>query len=185
MHRDDSHAGYRCASAPSWCRKALLSLLLAAAGSSAFAVTIAEKARESGCVNKPVAIISGFYKCNTASGAEAFFNVPGVTDSRGADVGSPKTSAPTPTPPGFQRVDPATQKSRDDVRRKVLTDELSTEEQLLAEARASYANGAPVPLAEEQNDAEKYRERIAHLRQAVQLHERNIEALKKEIGTTK
>ena len=183
MHRNDSHAGNRCAIAPSWCRRALAVLLLAAAGGNAFAVTIAEKARESGCANKPVAILSGFYKCNTASGAEAFFNVPGVTESRGADVGSPKSA--TPTPPGFQRVDPATQKSRDDVRRKVLTDELSTEEQLLAEARATYANGAPVPLAEEQHDAEKYRERIARLRQAVQLHERNIEALKKELGTTK
>jgi hypothetical protein len=182
MHRNDSHAGKRCAIAPSWCRKAILSVLLAAAGGHAFAVTIAEKARESGCANKPVAIISGFYKCNTASGAEAFFNVPG--ESRGPDVGSTKATT-APTPSGFQRVDPATQKSRDDVRRKVLTDELSTEEQLLAEARTAYANGAPVPLAEEQSNAEKYRERIARLRQAVQLHERNIEALKKEIAITK
>ena len=45
-------------------------------------------------------------------------------------------------------------------------------------------NGAPVPLPEEQANAEKYRERIARLRQAVQLHERNIEALKKELGNT-
>ena len=68
------------------------------------------------------------------------------------------------------------------MRRKVLAEELATEEQLLAEARAAYANGAPVPLPEEQSNAEKYRERIARLRQAVQLHERNIEALKKELG---
>ena len=88
-------------------------------------------------------------------------------------------------PQGFQRVDPATQKGRDDVRRKVLTEELAAEEQLLAEARITYANGAPVPLPEEQANAEKYRERIARLRQAVQLHERNIEALRKELGTTK
>jgi hypothetical protein len=71
------------------------------------------------------------------------------------------------------------------MRRRVLSDELATEEKLLAEARATYANGAPVPLAEEQSNADRYRERIARLRQSVQLHERNIEALRKEIGTTK
>ena len=48
-----------------------------------------------------------------------------------------------------------------------------------------YANGAPVPLPEEQADAEKYRQRIARLRQAVQLHERNIEALKKELSAAR
>ena len=56
---------------------------------------------------------------------------------------------------------------------------------MLAESRAAYANGAPVPLPEESTNAEKYRERIARYRQAVQLHERNIEALKKELGNTK
>ena len=38
------------------------------------------------------------------------------------------------------------------------------------------------PLPEEQANADKYRERIARLRQSVALHERNIEALKKELG---
>ena len=71
------------------------------------------------------------------------------------------------------------------MRRSVLSDELSAEEKLLAEARAAYANGAPVPLPEEQADAEKYRQRIARLRQAVQLHERNIEALRKELAAAR
>ena len=70
------------------------------------------------------------------------------------------------------------------MRRKVLTDELSAEEKSLAEAREAYNNGAPTPLPEEQSNAAKYQERIARLRQAVQLHERNIEALKKELGNT-
>jgi Domain of unknown function (DUF4124) len=96
--------------------------------------------------------------------------------------GSAKSAA---TPGDFPRVDPGTQKGRDDVRRKVLGDELANEEQLLAEARVAYANGAPVPLPEEQANADKYRERIARYRQAIQLHERNIEALKKELGNTK
>jgi uncharacterized protein DUF4124 len=89
------------------------------------------------------------------------------------------------TPSSFPRVDASTQKSRDDMRRKVLGDELASEEKLLQEARDAYGNGAPPPLAGEQNDAEKYRQRIARLRQNVQVHERNVEALRKEIATTR
>jgi len=71
------------------------------------------------------------------------------------------------------------------MRRKVLADELASEQKLLDEARQAYGSGAPPPLAAEQNDAEKYRQRIARLRQAVQVHERNIDALRKELATTR
>src|SRR5487761_2028316 len=81
-----------------------------------------------------------------------------------------------PTPEGFPRVSPEVQKSRDDTRRKILDDEL---------AREDYGNGAPQPRPDEKNDAEKYRQRIAKLRQAVTVHERNIDALRKEIATTR
>ena len=88
--------------------------------------------------------------------------------SRGGPAGtSARKSAPQRRRRGFPRVDPDTQKGRDDVRRKVLADELATEEKLLAEARVAYADGAPAPLPEERADAEKYRARIARLRQAV------------------
>ena len=91
----------------------------------------------------------------------------------------------TATPGGFPRVEPEAQRSRDELRRKVLADELTSEEKLLHEARNAYGSGAPLPLAEEQNDAEKYRQRIGRLRQAVQLHERNVEALRKELAAVR
>ena len=106
-----------------------------------------------------------------------------------ADDAPPRPRAPASTggarastPSGFPRVEPDTQKNRDELRRKVLSDELASEEQALTEARGAYGSGAPPPLADEQNDAEKYRQRIARLRQAVQLHERNVDALRKEIA---
>jgi len=71
------------------------------------------------------------------------------------------------------------------MRRKVLTDELASEEKLLGEARAAYDNGAPPALPEERSDSEKYRQRIARLRQDVQLHERNVEAIRKELATVR
>ena len=91
----------------------------------------------------------------------------------------------TATPGGFPRVEPEAQRSRDELRRKLLADELASEEKLLHEARNAYGSGAPLPLAEEQNDAEKYRQRIGRLRQAVQLHERNVEALRKELAAVR
>jgi hypothetical protein len=144
---------------------------------SAAAATLAEKARESGCVNKPMWLAGDTYRCATESGAFSYFNVPGSTGERA----TPKA----PTPAGFPRVDPETQKGRDGVRKKVLTDELAAEEKLLAEARIAYADGAPVPLPEERADAEKYRARIARLRQSTAVHEKNIEALKKELAAVK
>ena len=81
------------------------------------------------CISAPVATTSGCRKCPTSSGA-AYFNVPGAVESRGSEARRSR-AATTPTPSGFQRVDPATQRGRDDVRRKVLAEELATEEQLL------------------------------------------------------
>ena len=90
--------------------------------------------------------------------------------------------AKSATPANFPRVEPETQKSRDEMRRKVLTDELASEEKLLADARTAYGGGAPPAQADEKGDAEKYRQRVARLREAVQIHERNVEALRKEIA---
>ena len=128
-----------------------------------------------------------------ADGATHYTNVPPDKGWRkiSCDVAddTPRPRAPagsggakTATPTGFPRVEADTQKSRDELRRKVLSDELASEEQLLNEARGAYGSGAPQPLPDEQNDAEKYRQRIAKLRQAVQLHERNVDALRKEIA---
>jgi hypothetical protein len=159
-------------------RRALLCACLCGfCAASAAAATLAEKARESGCVNKPMWLAGDTYRCATESGAFSYFNVPGSTGERA----TPKA----PTPAGFPRVDPETQKGRDGVRKKVLTDELAAEEKLLAEARTAYADGAPVPLPEERADAEKYRARIARLRQSTAVHEKNIEALKKELAAVK
>jgi hypothetical protein len=165
------------------CGGAVLWCLLALTGSVA-ASPLSEKAKESKCVDKPVAKGGELYTCMTDSGVVSYFNVPGADDSPPAERGS-KRSASAPTPAGFPRVTGETQKVRDDMRRKVLADELASEQKLLVEARAAFADGAPAPLPDERTDAEKYRVRLAKLRQTVTVHERNIEALKKEIALVK
>jgi hypothetical protein len=150
---------------------------------AASAATVSEKAKESGCVNKPIVISGTMYRCLTQSAAYSYFNVPGAPVADPPDNNGSRKTATTPTPAGFPKIDSATQKGRDDVRRKVLGDELATEEKLLAQARTAYAEGAPSALPEERANVEKYRERIAKLRQAVSVHEKNVEALKKELAS--
>ena len=164
---------FRCARALAWC------LILGSL--PVHAIALSDRARESGCTTKPVQNSDGLYKCKTQSGAEAYFNVPDGRAPAPTDTGKPGTGN-TAAPPNFPRVDAGTQKSRDDMRKKVLTDELATEEKQLADARAEFSNGSPAPLPEEKADAEKYRQRIERLRQTVQLHERNVDALKKEMA---
>ena len=157
----------------------------------AAAQTLGAKAKESGCVDTPRVVEGSTYRCGTASGAAAYFNVPNgnhVNDKappRRAASGNASAAPPTTqpaSPPGFPRVDAATQKGRDELRRKVLQDELAAEEKLLLESRTAFGNGAPPPIAEEKDNPQRYAERIAKLRQAVLLHERNVEALRRELG---
>jgi hypothetical protein len=162
-----------------------LALALALAGiAPAHAATVAEKAKESGCVNRPIVISGTMYRCTTESGAFSYFNVPNAQPADPGE-GSVRKATSAPTPAGFPKVDPATQKGRDDLRRKVLGDELAAEEKLLAQARVAYADGAPAPLPEERANVELYRERVARLRQEVAVHEKNVEALKKELASGK
>jgi hypothetical protein len=157
-----------------------LSLVLFGAG-AASAVTLSEKAKESGCVGKPVYVTGEMYKCATHSGASSYFNVPGATGTPA--VRSTSSSSKAATPAGFPRVDPDTQKGRDDVRRKVLSDELAAEEKLLAETR-SLADGAPQRRCRKNERTRRNIACIARLRQTVNVHEKNIEALRKELAAT-
>ena len=125
------------------------------------------------------------YRCLTQTAAYSYFNVPGAAVADPQDSGGARKNGTTPSPAGFPKIDSATQKGRDDLRRKVLGDELATEEKLLADARIAYADGAPAALAEERANVEKYRERIAKLRQSVSVHEKNVEALKKELASNR
>jgi hypothetical protein len=159
-----------CMRAACWCAAAIVL--------PSYAATLADKAKESGCINRPAVVEGETYRCMTKSGA-AYFNVPGVRGT--PDKGGRQSGSPS----GFPKVDTGTQKGRDDLRRKVLTEELATEEKLLAEARGAYAGGTPPALPEEREIPQKYADRLAKLRQAVVLHEKNIEALKKELAATR
>ncbi|MDO8291289.1 MAG: DUF4124 domain-containing protein [Gallionella sp.] len=91
----------------------------------------------------------------------------------------------------FPKVDGETQKGRDDKRRKILQDELSTEEKLLEEARQSLGEGeenSEVYMGKDgktYRNVAKYEEKIKALNDQVERHQKNIEALKIELSKLK
>jgi hypothetical protein len=96
-------------------------------------------------------------------------------------AGRPAAS-PAASPANFPRVDSYTQRERDADRREILGDELRAEEQKLAALKRDFNNGEPERQGNEKNYA-KYQERVAQMRDDISRSEKNIEALKREIGS--
>ena len=82
------------------------------------------------------------------------------------------------------RVSEDTQKMRDDDRRRILDQELAEETKQLAQAKEQLASQEAVRNGNERN-YERFLERVQPYRDAVATHERNIEALQREIANLK
>jgi hypothetical protein len=110
----------------------------------------------------------------------------------------------TPLPTSLAAVDLQTQRRRDDTRRHILEDELQKEQESLDTARTSLTHEqlnpelvAAVRLAQNADNptpaqqvafrtgVEKASGRIRGLQATVSEHEKNIEALRKELGALK
>lgn len=110
----------------------------------------------------------------------------------------------TPVRAALASIDVQTQRRRDDARRRILQDELSKEQQALDEARSSLtkeqqnpelvaavrmAQNAvdPTPTQQQQfrDNIDKASGRIRGLQATVAEHEKNVEALQKELGALK
>jgi hypothetical protein len=116
----------------------------------------------------------------------------------------PVQSALAQPGPTLASIDTQTQKRRDDERRRILEDELAREEQSLSATRGSIAqeqqnptlvaavraaqqmgDPSPAQLAEVRNNLDRASGRIRGLQATAAEHEKNIEALKKELGALK
>ncbi len=84
----------------------------------------------------------------------------------------------------FPKVDGQTQKKRDDARQRILEQELADEQQQLDAARQKLAEEEAIRTGNERN-YQRYLDRVQPFRDAVATHERNIEALKREISNLK
>ena len=92
------------------------------------------------------------------------------------------TAAPAATTgSGPSRVDPAAQRARDSDARRILENELRTEEENLAALKKEFNNGQPERLGNEQN-YQKYVDRVAQLSAAITRKEADIAAIKRELA---
>ncbi|QID18867.1 DUF4124 domain-containing protein [Nitrogeniibacter mangrovi] len=90
----------------------------------------------------------------------------------------PKAAAPSSA---FPKVSDELQKQRDADRRKILEDELAAEQKALESARKALAEQEDVRYGNEKNYQKKL-DRLKPYQDKVEQHERNVEALKKEIA---
>ena len=87
---------------------------------------------------------------------------------------------PAVRPANFPRVDPETQRLRDDTRRMILENELSAETKSLAAAREKLAEQESVRNGNERN-YQKVLDRLQPYQETVERHERNVMALQQEL----
>ncbi len=109
----------------------------------------------------------------------------------------PTTAAPVRTKPkqtkkaseGFPRVDNKTQKKRDDIRRRILEDELDDEETLLIKARNNLSEASPEVYTGSDGrtyrNVAKFEKKTTALSEQIVQHEKNIAALNTELSKLK
>jgi hypothetical protein len=89
------------------------------------------------------------------------------------------------------RVNTETQNRRDNTRRKILEDELATEQKALEEARLNLKEGQDNPEVHKTANGQsfrnvaKYDEKVNALQEEVSAHEKNVQALKTELSNLK
>lgn len=139
---------------------------------------------------------SDVYLCVDEHGKREYKNTGAMKGCRKVDlpglttiVSPVRRAAPAPAkgasaPADFPKVDGGAQKARDSDRRQILLDEMKSEEQKLANLKKDYNNGEPERQGDERNYA-KYQDRVALMKQDIARTEKNVEALKREVGNLK
>lgn len=133
------------------------------------------------------------YKCTDSEGRSQYTNIRDdakgkscvvVSESKVTTVPAQKLAPGVASPAGFPKVDPNTQKARDDGRRKILEDELAAEQRNLSDARLKLAGQEAIRNGDEKN-YQRVLDRLKPFQEAVERHERNIAALQRELTNLK
>lgn len=130
------------------------------------------------------------YKCVDGAGHITYSNL----NNRGCkkvNLG-PESTAPTTrprasaseTPASFPRVSNDQQKTRDNDRQRILEQELASEQRSLERARKELAEQEAIRNGDERNYA-RVQERLLPYQDRVAQHERNIQAINRELSVLK
>ena len=136
------------------------------------------------------------WRCEDGSGRFQYTNVRSDTEGKRCTQVTREVSVVTSPPPvegrrpgpggtsGIPNVDPKTQRARDDSRRKILEDELAGEQRALEKAKEALTEQEGVRNGNERN-YQRVLDRLQPYQDAVSQHEKNIDALQKEISAVK
>jgi len=155
-------------------------------------------------VSAPIFAYAEIYKHVDSEGRVTYSNVklkgakkldlePADTNFGGDNSASRReeTRAPqskTATPASFPKVDAGTQNQRDSKRKDILLSELEAEKQALAQAKQAYIEGESKPEVYRGANGKTFRnvakfdEKMKSLQADIDVHQRNIELLNKEIS---
>jgi hypothetical protein len=136
----------------------------------------------------PMMVQADIYKSVDADGHVTYSSTP-IKGGKKLNLEPLPTMMPAAKPSAsenFPRVDNQTQRGRDETRRKILQDELDAEEKLLEEANKNLNDASPEvfkgPDGKTFRNVAKYDEKVKPLKEQVDLHTKNIEALKTELS---
>ena len=104
--------------------------------------------------------------------------------SREINVVPAQQSAPKPaakSPANFPKESPTDRASAKGRQRDILEKELATEQKLLSEAQQKLAEQEAVRTGDERNYA-RVQERLQPFKDSVETHQKNVEALRRELG---
>lgn len=104
-----------------------------------------------------------------------------VSEERVSVSSAPKSAAKQPTPANFPRESAADRVASKAKQRETIEKELTQEEAMLSDARKKLADQEAIRTGDEKNYA-KALERIKPFKDTVEVHEKNVEALKRELG---
>lgn len=137
----------------------------------------------------PMFAQADIYKAVDADGHVTYSSTP-IKGGKKLNLEPLPSMVPYKSRPGnFPKVNSETQKSRDEIRRKILRDELANEEKLLEEAKKNLDEASPEVYSgangKTYRNVAKYEEKIKPLQAEVNLHQKNIEALNSELSRLK
>ena len=135
--------------------------------------------------------VTEIYKCVEPNGRPLYTSDKRETAGKKCELVSREVNV-VPTPPaqqkpparpqaGFPKESPADRAMAKSRQRDILEKELATEQQLLAGARKELAEQQAVRTGEERNYARAL-ERLQPFKDSVETHEKNIEALRRELS---
>jgi hypothetical protein len=133
-----------------------------------------------------IAQVTEIYKCTDKSGRPLYTSDRKDIDGKKCELVSREVNVvpaqrPSPKVTGFPRESSSERASAKGRQRDILEQELATEEGLLSQAKQALAEQESVRNGDERNYA-RVLERLQPFKDNVDLHQKNIEALKRELG---